>query len=571
MSIWQELRRRKVLQVAAAYIVIAWVLMQVASLLEATLELPNWFDKVAFAALLLGFPLALLLSWAYDVRPDDTHEVSAAPQDRSAFLATLVVLVFGALAYSYFLFQEESLDTTNEAPGPSIAVLPFADMSPDGDQAWFADGISEEILNVLARIEGLQVASRTASFRYRGENTDIKAAATEMGVATVLEGSVRKSQDELRITVQLINSADGYHIWSGTYDRKLEDIFTIQEDIASSVAGILGVSLGVGGANGFPGAGTRNLEAYEAFMQESYERATQLDPNYAVAWARLGVSTVSTMWNNSVLDAPDIIDRAYPLVARAIELDPESSQAQSQFATLIYAKMDWLRAEAAFAKALALKRNRDNLFGYGNFLMRSGRTSDARRNYSESDTVERVAHGPSRLRMNVELSQRRFAEARRIAARLSEGLRLQANISIALNDGSPDDLRAAISALPKDDPAAIALYAELARELNSPEAVLARLRAVHADTETQWPSKYHDIALLAAYFGDPEFALEVFSTELRHTTIRFGALWYPVMSDVRRLDAFKELMTELNLVEYWRIHGWADACQPVGDEDFACM
>jgi tetratricopeptide (TPR) repeat protein len=233
--------------------------------------------------------------------------------------------------------------------------------------------------------------------------------------------------------------------------------------------------------------------------------------------------------------------------------------------------MDWQRAEAAFAKALALKRNRDNLFSYGNFLMRAGRTSDARRNYSESDTVERVALGPSRLRMNVELSERRFAEARQIAARLSEGLRLQANILIALNDGSADDLRAAISALPQDDPSVIALYSALVRELNSPDAVLARLRAVHADTETQWPSKYHDIALLAAYFGDPEFALEVFSTELRRTTIRFGALWYPVMSDVRRLDAFKELMTELNLVEYWRTYGWADACRPVGEEDFACM
>lgn len=497
-----------------------------------------------------------------DVELLTTEEAQSRPQRRylksvSALLGLVFFLIIGSMMLK-------------EDPPPSVAVLPFADMSELGDQQYFADGVADELINKLAGLDGLHVASRTSSFMFRDSKENLQILGDALGVASILEGSVRKSENNIRITVQLINVAEGYQIWSDVYDRELADIFMIQQEIASSVAGALGVQLGVGGVNEFRGAGTRNLEAYESYLQGSYERATQLDPNYAAAWARLGNKVGGTMWTNPPEAAPAIIDAVYRHVARAIELDPELAQAHSDFAMMEYARMNWFGAEDAFATALSLRKGRRILHDYANMLMRSGRTTAARSRYSEADALERLSTKPGERRFNIELSQGRFAKAREMAAQYGENALIQANIAIALNNGTLADLRAAIGALPPTDISVIALYAAVLPELDSPDQALATLRAVYSDSQTQWPSKYHDIALLAAYLGDPDLALQVFSAELRQISIRFGSLWYPVMSEVRQLAEFKKLVTDVNLVVYWRTHGWADACRPIGDDDFTC-
>ena len=388
MRILKELSRRKVLRVAAAYIVAAWVLMQAASLLEATLELPAWFDKAFFALLLLGFPIALLLSWAYDIRPDEATRDAPTPGTRAAFAAILVALTVGGLAYiAVSFFGDSEVETTAEI-GPSIAVLPFADMSPGGDQAWFSDGIAEEILNVLARTEGLKVASRTASFRYRDEETDIKAAASDLNVTTILEGSVRSQGDQLRITAQLIN-ADGFHVWSEIYERELDDIFAVQEEISESIATALLGELGIEALPTRRFDGTKNVEAYSSYLQgkeeltvfgtedatraiAAFERAVQLDPSFADAWAALARAERSQ----------GIIEGRRPSTSaalnKALALDPDNVSAIAQLAHYNWGELRWRESEQLFRRAESLAPNdADIRQRYGAFLLNTGRTRRA--------------------------------------------------------------------------------------------------------------------------------------------------------------------------------------------------
>jgi len=497
-----------------------------------------------------------------DVEPHVAKEVAHAQSQRGKTAVILVCIV--ALAFvAVSMFQQDV------AP-PSVAVLPFVDLSQAGDQQYLADGIAEELINALSGLDGLEVASRTESFYYGGPTADLREVGEKLGVNAVLEGSVRKSGNEIRITVQLIEVDSGYHLWSESFDRELEDIFAIQEGIATSVAGALGVKLGVGDVNEFRGAGTTNFDAYEAFLQGDFEKAMALDPNYAAAWARQGIMIASTMWDNAPEQSPEIIDRAYQHVARAIELDPGSATAHAHFATLIYATMDWNRAEEAYATAASLNWDSRDISNYGNMLMRAGRSREALVVYAESESSLRVPPGPSLLRTYSYIAVGQFDVAREMVTELQGDLRRYGNLIIALNDGTPDEVRAAIEGMRADTVAYASLYEPLLQKLDDPAGALALMQEVINDPTTAWPSRYHTVAMLAAYFGFPEFAFDVFSRELHNTTIRFGTLWFPLMSEVRRLPAFKDFVVEVNLVDYWRTYGWSDFCRPLGHEDFVC-
>jgi hypothetical protein len=391
-----------------------------------------------------------------------------------------------------------------------------------------------------------------------------------LNVTAVLEGSIRRSENEIRVTVQLIDVDSGYHLWADNFDRELEDIFAIQEEIARAVAGALGVQLGVGAVNEFRGAGTRNFDAYEAFLRGDFTRAMRLDPAYAAAWGAEGVRIASTMWDNQPEDAPAIIQSAYQHVAKATELDPQSSQAHTNYATLIYATMAWNEAETSFARALSLRRDVFSLENYANMLMRAGRTSAAQAIYEEREAMLRLPERPSSLRINVDIALGQLDAARQKATQMNDGAGRFTLLRIALNEDSLDNVRMAIDELPENRPDYRELYGPVRDILDTPDVALAFLADLADDPNRVWPFKYNDIALVAAYLGDPEFAFQVFSRELPYTTIRYGTLWYPVMAGVRKLPAFKAFVTEVNLVDYWRKHGWPDFCWPYGEEDFVC-
>jgi TolB-like protein len=557
----------------------------------------------------LGFVPALIISWAYEltseglkrekdvVREASITHFTAKRLDGITIGLIVVALVFivtdrfwlspkqaeqAVVSAEAVTDHEQASEPEPQYPPNSVAVLPFADMSPNGDQEYFGDGIAEELLNELVRLDGLRVAGRTSSFSFKGTNEDLNAIGEALNVGAILEGSIRKDGDRVRITAQLINASDGYQIWSETYDRELADIFAIQEEIATSVSGALGVRLGVGGVNSFQGAGTRNIEAYEAYLQgmatsvldESirlFKRATQLDPNYSAAWSRLGLQTLSTVWFSNPEEALEIKERAYAFVLRAVELDPESAQSTSLLGTVLYASYDWIRGEAAHLRALSLLSDRRNLGQYGALLMRAGRSAAALEQWEKAEAVE-PSLGLLYFRVYVALAQGRFDDAREVVTRAAPPYRIiPYRLSIALNEGDSEEIKAIMAAMPPMAISTTALYSPVLSVFDSPEMVLSTLRATYADKGSRWPSKLHDIALLAAYFGDPELALQTIGEEVRNNPARLQAVWYSMMSEVRQLPGFKKLVTDLNLVAYWRASGWADLCQPLGDDDFECI
>lgn len=278
-----ELRRRKVVKVVAGYAVVAWGVAQVADLAADNFGAPAWFMPMLLIVLALGLPIAAVLAWAFEATPEgvkrtDAPEGSPVVSSRARLLwgVVLAAVLAGAVTYPIWRPRGEGLRdgaappataARAAAPAKSVAVLPFVDLSQKGDQEWFADGLTEEILNSLAALPELKVTSRTSSFRFKGQDRDITEIADTLGVANVLEGSVRRFDDDLVVTAQLIRASDGTHLWSETYERSAADLFDVQRDVAEHVAATLHVLLDDAKREAMFSSGTRNVEAFEAYRQ----------------------------------------------------------------------------------------------------------------------------------------------------------------------------------------------------------------------------------------------------------------------------------------------------------------
>jgi len=345
-----EFRRRRVYRMAAVYVVAGWILIQLGSATFEPLGFPPWSMKLLLVLLALGFLLACVLAWVYDINPRGI--------ERTAPLAE----------------TEAPLPASQPAPAPeaSVAILPFADLSEAKDQDYFCDGLAEEILNVLASIRGLHVASRTSSFRFRGSDVDAREIGRTLNVAAIMEGSVRKAGDRVRVTAQLIDAGNGYHLWSENFDRRLEDIFAIQEEIARSVARALRVSL-KGAAKldrDCSCNAPRDMRAYEFYLRgrqiqsvkssdnwtkapEMFRRAIALDPDYAQAHAGLADSLAQLLiWR--ILRPEDVLEEALAAAKRALELAPQLAEAHVAHANTLSLAGDDAGAVAAFERAIEL-------------------------------------------------------------------------------------------------------------------------------------------------------------------------------------------------------------------------
>jgi len=369
MSFYNELKRRNVVRVGLAYAIAGWVLLQVADLVLTNIEAPSWVIKTLMLLVLLGFIAAVVIAWAYEITPEGIKRESEVDRTQSITGHTgkkldRIIIGFLVLAVAVLLLDrsmskpekvsasvaeettvqesqtgDDNTTLAENAPAgdPSIAVLPFTDMSPQQDQGYFSDGISEELLNALVGVKGLKVASRTSSFAYKGSKESLAEIAGELKVDHVLEGSVRKAGNRVRITAQLIDATTDRHLWSETFDRELVDIFAIQDEIAKAIVNALSTELGIpqDSAAVSVSTATDNLDAYDLFlrarglflarqnMEESialYEKAVALDPEFARAWEGLAAvySVVESWgitgrdWNSLALQAAD----------RALELDP---------------------------------------------------------------------------------------------------------------------------------------------------------------------------------------------------------------------------------------------------------
>jgi len=350
MSLFAEIKRRNVARVGIAYVVIGWILAQVAEFAFENFGAPDWVLKSVIVIILLGLPIALFLAWAFELTPDGVKREEDVDRSQSITQTTgrkLNGVITGALvlALAYFIWERQSIpepvatidavdvaqdsepsaveeNPVDDVVVRSIAVLPFVNMSSDQEQEWFSDGLTEELLNALARTPDLLVAARTSSFKFKGVTEDVSTIAKALGVAHILEGSVRRGGDQLRVTAQLIRASDGFHLWSETYDRNPEDVIAIQEEIAIKIAIALETAMDPDALANMVSSGTRSVAAFNAYLQglaygastlstgdtytflgarDSFERAISLDPGFSLAYLKLANFWVVQMSETNIV------------------------------------------------------------------------------------------------------------------------------------------------------------------------------------------------------------------------------------------------------------------------------
>jgi len=396
LSFFSELKRRNVIRAGAAYVLLAWLLLQVSDVILNNIAAPDWVFRVLMLFLAVGLLFVLFFSWAFELTPEGLKRESEVDRSKSITPQTgrkldRVIIIVLLLALGYFAYDKfvlspgrESAPAATASAGKdgengaapeslaqadnSIAVLPFVNISDDASNEYFSDGLSEELLNLLAKIPELRVAARTSSFSFKGQRLEIPQIAARLKVAHILEGSVRKAGNQVRITAQLIKADDGFHLWSETYDRKLDNIFAVQDEIAAAVVDALKISL-LGAA---PVAKEANPEAYALLLQaryllnqrnrdsyeksaEIYRQALALDPDYAAAWAGLARVTVRQA-GFSYIDLDSGVKEARAAAERAVSLDPALAEG---WASLAYIQgnyeLDWGSAYEFVEKALRLE------------------------------------------------------------------------------------------------------------------------------------------------------------------------------------------------------------------------
>jgi len=376
-----ELKRRKVYRVAAIYATVGVAISLAVPDLFGVLLLPTWAARLVITLILLGFPLALVLAWAYEVRPEEHRE----PRTRQTTESPEVEIV-----------AEEAGIVARPPRGGSIAVLPFTDMSPDGDQEYFSDGLSENLINALTRIREIRVAARTSAFSFKGRQVDVRSIGRGLEVGTVLEGSVQKAGNRLRVTAQLINAEDGYHIWSQQYDREMADVFSIQDEITWAIVDALKIELLEGERTAVSKRHTEDLDAFHLYLKGRYywnrsnteaywkaidhfRAAIQQDPAYARAYAGMADAFASLGdAGHSAISPKDAFSAASAAVRKALELDGGLSEAYASLGHLKMHEFAWPEAERAFKQSIELNPNYATAYRfYAFFFAAAGRSAEA--------------------------------------------------------------------------------------------------------------------------------------------------------------------------------------------------
>jgi len=386
-----ELKRRNIFKVATTYAIAGWLIIQIVTAIDEPLSLPKWFATTIIVLVFTGFPIALIIAWALELTPEGVKKsegIDASPSihkstgkklNRLLISVLALAVVFLVVNRVFYVQVADEVDTGTA----SIAVLPFVDMSPQQDQSYFSDGLSEELLNVLAKVKDLKVAGRTSSFKYKGLNDDLVKIGSELRVDHILEGSVRKSGNSIRITAQLIKVADGFHIWSETYDRKYsaENIFEIQDEISSEVLKELKVKLlGEAAASKTKKVLTKNTEAYEVYLKGLqlsrnkqskdlekaiiyFKYAITLDPKFSLAYSHLALAYVGLKKFGS-LDHQEAISAIKNNAEKAVLLDNQSGTAYIAVANSFEVQRKFDKMKEAIKKAYALEPNNPEILLY---------------------------------------------------------------------------------------------------------------------------------------------------------------------------------------------------------------
>jgi TolB-like protein/tetratricopeptide (TPR) repeat protein len=382
-NFFAELKRRNVYKVAVAYAIVGWLLVQVATQVFPFLEIPNWVVRLVIALVAIGFPIALVIAWAFELTPEGikrTEDVDLPPGSGSKNRAWIYVAVVGA-AFSIGLFfigrytgRNSSSASSSELPAKSIAVLPFDNLSRDPDNAYFAEGVQDEILTRLAKVADLKVISRTSTQRFKSAPSDLRDIAKQLGVMNILEGSVQKSNDQVRVNVQLINAMTDAHLWADTYDRKLTDIFSVESEIAKTIADTLQAKLTGSEKRMMAAQSTNDTTAYELYHKGRslwerrsgdnipkaiafYEQAISHDPNYALAYAGLAKAYILLPFYAGA-DRRETGTKGKEAALKALRLDPNLAEAHVALGKVLFvSEIDLAGAMREYKRAIELQPN----------------------------------------------------------------------------------------------------------------------------------------------------------------------------------------------------------------------
>src|SRR5437667_855949 len=378
-----ELKRRNVYKVAVAYAVVGWVIAQIATQIFPFLEIPNWIVRLVILLIAIGFPIALVIAWAFEITPQGIERTEVADtmpvaprQKKHAWMYVAIVgavLSIGLFFLGRYGFRNAT-SSSSELPGKSIAVLPFDNLSRDPDNAYFAEGVQDEILTRLAKVADLKVISRTSTQRFKSAPSDLREIAKQLGVMNIVEGSVQKANDQVRVNVQLINALTDAHLWADTYDRKLIDIFSVESEIAKTIADTLQAKLSGSEKVAISKKPTTNPEAYELYLKgrffwnkrngpdlrksvDYFQQAIERDPNYALAYAGLASAYILSPFYTGA-DRHEAGLKAKEAALKALRLDPNLAEAHAALGkVLFFSEINLAGATREYKRAIELKPN----------------------------------------------------------------------------------------------------------------------------------------------------------------------------------------------------------------------
>ena len=612
MNFIAELKRRNVIRMAGLYLVGAWLITQVAGTVLPMFGAPGWIARSIVLVLMIGFIPALIFAWVFELTPDGLKRDSEIPEAQSIAPQTarkmermfllLLVLALGFFAFDKFLLapqrdaalvaqttqtvtaQATKIQTTIAAN--SIAVLPFADLSPGKDQEYFSDGMAEEILNVLVKAESLNVASRTSSFQFKGREIGIPEIAKQLKVRHILEGSVRKAGSTVRITAQLIDTQTDRHLWSETFDRPLtaDNVFTIQDEIANAIVKALGQSMTIGSDAKLKVAPmTDNLSAYELFLQARpmfaarYDldkadalltRAIEQDPNFAAAWEiRAALQFLMVDYGYSSAKLVEVEQQALEFANRALAINPNSATAIAVKAQLKRNSADELRERgdftaiiAAYKRALAIDpKNTSAMNWLGNTYRSLGDMTSALTMYSRCAQLDPFYVPCLGNQISALSDLSRDAEALAVYYKaLDAGMsNIQINLGLLAKHGLENEFKLRTGST--DVLFGWRRHGELYEAYRHPEKdhqeLIADIRSFNKKFEKLTDE---DLALLLIPIGANDTMGESF------------IMWSPILNRYRQTAAFKTQITGSGVLDYWRKQGFPPQCKPVGNDDFEC-
>ncbi len=621
-SFFSELKRRNVIRVAGLYAVSAWLLLQVADVLFGLLVVPEGSLRLVLGILLLGFPVALVFAWAYELTPEGLKLDRDVQPGESIAAATgrklnTITLIVAGLAIAVVVLdrliperQTEPVDAPAAAVQPppasideptdqptdvlaapddgrkSIAVLPFTNMSGDPETVYFSDGIAEEVINLLVKVEGLRVASRTSAFSLRDEDLGIPQIAERLQVDHVLEGSVRRSGDRVRITAQLIEAETDTHLWSETYDRKLEDIFAVQDDIGQHIVGALKVQL----ADDTPlevSGKTEDLQAYEMYLKGrhlwhkrgeeniraaigSFEQVVERDPRFARGWAALASAWITLPSYASVRHG-EAVHRAASAAEKALALDANLAEPMAVMAAVSIEEGDLLESERLHRRGVdAEPGNATARMWYGGFLYDYGYLDDARRQLLSAAQIDPL-YGPVLTYLSgLKTIAGEFEQAERLGQMaLDRGMGTARGplAGVAFARGDRERLltlmQDAFREFGFDVSLAAPVVAGYFDEWARPQALeaLAEMRRSQPQNPHCWMML--DYSALGATAQAFDLARQCLTEP---ASFPWVLLWTPQMASCRADPQFSDLLRDSPAWQFWKLRGAPDLCEFDGDK-----